>query len=444
LVVVVKEEYLSKLESTETRDHSDHATTPKPKSAAASRILRAVEKSRSGDGPSKAEHPEGSAATAQAVVSEPAKVSPVEAAPPKAQEQPVQIRPVVEAQDALRSLSENQAPPTVVKQVSVVPEPAPAPVSVKAPVAEQKAKPAPAPAETPAPKVESKPKFESKPQVEPKPQVEAKPVTPEAPKSKNNKKNNKESEAPAPAAKSKPEVKPEPVEAPAASSVASYEAPALGMGSSSQSAGSGMPMALKAIILVAVLGGGGFGVYKFAGKSADEKTAQSSNAKPVFIPMTGVGGWSPNWGGDPAKTNGRAISLFRESAQHVNYRIEFEGQIENKAFGWVFRAKDPQNYYAYKVEVVKPGLQALVALARFSVVDGVESQKHYTLLEKPVRPGTSFSIRMDARGSEFKTWINDQLIETWQDKKINSGGVGLFNEKDERAQVRKVQIFEMR
>jgi chemotaxis protein histidine kinase CheA len=434
LVIVVKEEYLSKLDSTETRDHSDHVTTPKPKSAAASRILRAVEKSRSGEGSGKGEHADSPAATQQAVVPELAKTSQNEAPQAKAPEQPVQVRPVVEPEDALRSLSENQVAATVVKQVSIASEPAQVTPTVKAPAAESKPKAAqpatPAVAETSAPKVDAK-----------APAAEAKTASPETTKSKNNKKNHKEAEAPS---KSKQEVKPEPVAVATPAPV--FEAPVLGMGPNpSQSFWANIPLGLKAVVLIAVIAGVGFGAYKFSGKSgAGEKAGQVSKSKPVFVPMSGVGGWSPNWGGEASKSSGRSISLFRSSAQHADYRIEFEGQIENKAFGWIFRAKDPQNYYAYKVEVVKPGLQALVALARFSVVGGVESQKHYTLLEKPVRPGASFSVRMDARGSEFTTWINDQLIEVWQDNKINTGGVGLFNEKDERAQVRKVQIFEMR
>ena len=136
--------------------------------------------------------------------------------------------------------------------------------------------------------------------------------------------------------------------------------------------------------------------------------------------------------------------MFRPSLQHADYRIEFDGQIESKAFGWVFRAKDPQNYHAYKIETVKPGLQPLVALGRVSVIAGVESQKHYTLLEGSVRPDTVFRIRMDSRDGEFTTWVNGQLIEVWQDDRLRFGGVGLFTDIGERAQIRKVQIFEMR
>lgn len=212
-----------------------------------------------------------------------------------------------------------------------------------------------------------------------------------------------------------------------------------------KSGGSRFPIRVGAVVLL-LLGGGG-AAYKFGLIDSGTPVAsagKSPEANRVFVPMSGVGGWSPNWGGDVAKTSGRSISMFRPSLQQVNYRIEFEGQIEQKGFGWIFRAKDSQNYYAYKIEVVKPGLEPLVALSRVVMADGKESQKHYTLFDKPMRSDTIFRVRMDARQDEFKTWVNDHLIETWRDNRHASGGIGLFSDKGESAQIRKVQIYEMR
>lgn len=210
-------------------------------------------------------------------------------------------------------------------------------------------------------------------------------------------------------------------------------------------AGARFPVRVGAIVLL-LLGGAG-AAYKFGlvdSPNPAVPAGQTSDAKRVFVPMSGVGGWSPNWGGETAKEAGRSISMFRPSLQQVNYRIEFEGQIEQKGFGWIFRARDPLNYYAYKIEVVKPGLEPLVALSRVTVADGKESQRHYSLFSKPVRSDTIFRVRMDAHQDEFKTWVNDQLIETWLDKRFAAGGVGLFSDKGESAQIRKVQIYEMR
>ena len=57
----------------------------------------------------------------------------------------------------------------------------------------------------------------------------------------------------------------------------------------------------------------------------------------------------------------REISILRPSLNLTDYRIEFQAQIESKAIGWVFRAKDRKNFYVAKLEIVKPGLEPTVA-----------------------------------------------------------------------------------
>lgn len=361
------------------------ATPQRPKSAAASRILRAVEKSRTNADPT----------TTRTDV-------PQTAGAPEP-EQPLAPPPT------------SPEPAPVAGQSA--PEPAAAAASVAPPQPEELLK---ALSET------------IKPVVEPAPAPAEAVVSPEvvAPKEKGKSGRKNKSVA------AKPDSNPAPeVELVFASATAASQSRIPG------------PIKIGAILLL-VLGAGAY--YKFgpgapaAGSSAESGSPATTAKNRVYVPMSGVGGWSPNWGGEASKTSGRSISVFRPSMQQVNYRIEFEGQIEQKGFGWVFRAKDPANYYAYKIEVVKPGLEPLVALTRFSMKDGKESQRHYSLFEKPVRPDTVFRVRMDADKNEFKTWVNGQLMETWRDDQHVAGGVGLLTEKGEAAQVRKVQIYEMR
>lgn len=421
---------------------------PKKSSPAASRILRAVEKARSEGAPAveaaapiqaepvepmpeaPAFHPPVDSAPSlqkavfqvpaqnsptaiedepAAVAAPPQQVTPVPPAAPRAVrkvEEP--IVPKLDAEAGLRSLDAAQQQPKTVAEVPATPktEPKPKPEPKTEPKAGKKAEPpvaaAPAPAAAPAKKSAGLGHDKSKKSID----IAA--AEPEAP------------------AKAAP-----------------FEAPVLGSGPTPKG---GVPLIAKVLAAALALGGGGYYLVTQApAKSAAvAKAAPKSKANRIFVPMSGVGGWSANWSGDPAKTGGRTISMFRPSLQQADYRIEFEGQIEAKGFGWVFRAKDTQNYYGYRVEVVKPGLQPLVALARIAVFEGNESQKHYALLDKPMRPDTVYRVRMDANGSEFTTWINDQLIEVWQDDRLAAGGIGLFTEKEDRSSVRKVQILEMR
>jgi hypothetical protein len=95
------------------------------------------------------------------------------------------------------------------------------------------------------------------------------------------------------------------------------------------------------------------------------------------------------------------------------------------------------------VELVRTGPESGTALTRFSVIDGVESQKHSSPIAKPLRTGVAFHVRLDVRGTEFSAYINDELIEVWHEDRLPKGGIGLMTEQSERAQIRKVQIFEL-
>ncbi len=504
---------MSKLDSTDMRDQvSGGSPGPKPKSAAASRILRAVEKSRSGgDAPPKpeteankdrpgdqptAQEPSSSsktpAASAERNVTVENNTGHTAAASPASEvHAPEATTPVIavrvyttptfdplEAEETLRSLSAQQPPRQTSEPVfqQAAPQRQPAESARTAPTTPAAASPAASSILKSARTVPSPEPPAAAPQAAATaPEPPASSATAPSPAAeKADKKNGRKPTAATTAQQAREAVKETPGKAKAnredtpakpsgrdknnsssiakavseTASAAADDSPTLSLsGPVNDSFLARVPSAIKAGAFLLLLVGGGAAFYKFSGSPVDAKGAKSSQdatANPVFVPMSGVGGWSPNWGGDASKTGGRSISMFRPSLQQVNYRIEFEGQIEQKGFGWVFRASDAQNFHAYKVEVVKPGLEPLVALARVSVVNGVESQKHYTLLDKPMRLDTVFKIRMDANKQQFKTWINDHLVETWTDDRLNSGGVGLFTEKSEAAQIRKVQIFEMR
>ena len=91
--------------------------------------------------------------------------------------------------------------------------------------------------------------------------------------------------------------------------------------------------------------------------------------------MLGEGGWVQGWGGDPNGSHaGRQITIYRPSLKLSDYRIEFQGEIDSKSIGWVFRATDPYNYYAMKLAIVTPGLSPKMALIKYMVVKGRETQ----------------------------------------------------------------------
>src|SRR5438552_11779225 len=51
--------------------------------------------------------------------------------------------------------------------------------------------------------------------------------------------------------------------------------------------------------------------------------------------------WITEWASDAAGSRrARQITLYRPSATLSDYQMQFTGQIESKALGWVFRARE--------------------------------------------------------------------------------------------------------
>jgi hypothetical protein len=153
------------------------------------------------------------------------------------------------------------------------------------------------------------------------------------------------------------------------------------------------------------------------------------------LPVTETG-WISDWGSQAGGRRERQILVLRPSVNLSNYRMEFQGQIESKALGWIFRAKDPKNFYVMKLEILKPGFNPTVALVRFAVINGEEQQRSEVPLPMPVRSDTLYKIRFEAVGNHFTTWIQDRKIDELTDDRITSGGVGLYNERGEIASLK--------
>ncbi len=184
----------------------------------------------------------------------------------------------------------------------------------------------------------------------------------------------------------------------------------------------------------------------FLGWGGKSRTAGGSNAAlssdgsgPSII--LGEGGWVEGWGGDPVGMHaGRQITIYRPSLKLSDYRLEFQGSIDTKSVGWVFRASDPDNYYAMKLMTVASGLSAKVALFKYLVANGKQTQVGRVPIDLAVQPDTVFDIRVDVRGPQFSTYIQGQQVDGWTDDQLKAGGVGFLNEREERGKVKSVSI----
>ncbi len=134
------------------------------------------------------------------------------------------------------------------------------------------------------------------------------------------------------------------------------------------------------------------------------------------------------------------LALFKPSLDLADYRVEFLGEIDQKAIGWVFRAEDLKNYYAMKLVVVKPGPLPLVDMVRYAVINGKEGPQIHKPLPMTVRADMLYRVMVDVRGADFTVMAQGQVVDFWSDHRLQHGGVGFFSNRGERSRLRWVEV----
>ena len=169
-----------------------------------------------------------------------------------------------------------------------------------------------------------------------------------------------------------------------------------------------------------------------------DKPSPAPEQAPVQTMEMGGTGWISEWVTDRiGSAQGRQISLYRPSVLMSDYRVEFNGQIERKSLGWVFRVADPRNYQVAKLQASRPG--APLTLVRFAVVQGVEDP-HVSVKLPSVSGSGMLKVKLDANRSRFTIYVQNKVVEDWQDDRLKTGGIGFLNERDERGQVESVEV----
>jgi hypothetical protein len=155
----------------------------------------------------------------------------------------------------------------------------------------------------------------------------------------------------------------------------------------------------------------------------------------------GRGNWGRVWQYDPAGfVLTGPLALFRPSMELSDYRFEFLGQIDKKSLNWVFRAADYNNYYAMKIVLLKSAPLPRAVIQRYAVIDGIQDRAVQIALPMTGRTDMFLRVRVDVRGQNFTTLVQDHVVDFWSDDRLGRGGVGFFSEKGERARLRWVEV----
>lgn len=155
----------------------------------------------------------------------------------------------------------------------------------------------------------------------------------------------------------------------------------------------------------------------------------------------GAGDWFNTWSYDrssfvlPGK-----IALYRPTVELTDYRMEFLGQIEKKSLGFAFRGRDPKNYYAVQIRIHAAPLPT-ATVVRYAMVDGQEQNRSELPLPLTIQSDTMYRVLVTVEGNHFTITVNGQMVDSWADWRLKSGGVGFFNEKGAVSRLRWVRVI---
>ena len=200
-----------------------------------------------------------------------------------------------------------------------------------------------------------------------------------------------------------------------------------------------LPGTARLAVIAGVLALAIGGIVLTSRSPGSPKNASPVSTEPVYTEGNAIAtgaGWMQDWFADrPGAKSARHVDVLRGSMALRDYRLLFEGQIEQGALGWVFRANE-KSFYVEKIQVVTPGLNPTVALVRFLVLNGKEQERKQIPLAMQVHLDTTYKVRMDVMGNHFTTWVQDQKVDQWTDGQIEAGGVGLYYENGDSAKLR--------
>ena len=156
----------------------------------------------------------------------------------------------------------------------------------------------------------------------------------------------------------------------------------------------------------------------------------------------GEAGWARTWQYDAASfVSPGALAIYAPTKGMRDYSLSFLAQIDRRSLNWAVRAADSKNYYAIRIVIVRPGPLPEAAIMRYAVIDG-KAEKPTTLpLPLTVRQDTLFKVRMEVQGSNFTTYVQDQVVDSFTDGRLAEGGVGFFSPQGDRALLRWVSVM---
>ncbi len=137
------------------------------------------------------------------------------------------------------------------------------------------------------------------------------------------------------------------------------------------------------------------------------------------------------------------LALHRDTMDLNEYRWDFDAKITSQALGWIVRASDTKNYYAYKlVQRREAKLPDGYRLIRYPVVNGQPDTSRGVErdLEVEWREGEFNRVSVRVGPREIKTFINGWSADYWLVPNLEPGGIGFLADEGEASLIGHVLV----
>jgi hypothetical protein len=134
------------------------------------------------------------------------------------------------------------------------------------------------------------------------------------------------------------------------------------------------------------------------------------------------------------------LAILKPTVELTDYSFEFLGEIQRRALGCAFRARDLNNYYAVKFIEDRSGPLPAIRLVRYAVIDGREGPHIERALPSALRADVFNRFRVEAHGSDFTILAQGEVVDFFSDARLASGGVGFFCSRGESARLRWMEV----
>jgi hypothetical protein len=134
------------------------------------------------------------------------------------------------------------------------------------------------------------------------------------------------------------------------------------------------------------------------------------------------------------------LAILQPTEDLTDYGFEFLGEIEQRAMGCAFRARDLDNYYALKFVEENLGTLPSIKLVRYAVINGKEGPHVEKLLPSGIRADMMNRFRVEVHGGDFTIMSQGEVLDFFSDSRLKSGGIGFFCARGEKARLRWVEV----